>query len=273
MAIGINKTSSLAARINADKHDNKLKKSLNQLSSGLRINSAADDASGLAMSESMRSQIRSFTVAERNTFDGVSIAQTAEGAMGGMGDVLGRMRELAMQSSNGSLNDNQRGFIDAEFSQLQEELTRIQESSEFNGVSVAGSATSDISVQAGLSDSASDQITVSVGGLDMSNVVAASTGVGSAGGALAALGQIDAAIESVSTSRANVGASINRLDVAGNNIQDMRQNLVAAESRIRDADIAGAASDAAGAQIRREVGVAVQAQANMLPQQIYQLLE
>jgi len=255
-----------------EQHRTRLKESLSKLSSGLRINNASDDAAGLAVSESMRSQIRSFSVAERNAFDGMSMAQTADGALGEAGDVLGRMRELAMQSSNGALNDNQRAMIDTEFGELQSQLGQLQEGTEFNGQQLLGQTAETVEIQAGLDDAPADQIALNFGGLDLSEVQAGSTGVGSAGGALQALGRIDQALETVSTSRAGFGAGINRLSSAANGISEQRLNLVEAESRIRDADMAQESSNVAREGVMADMGLAVQAQANMLPQNAFQLL-
>lgn len=272
MPIKLNNLSAMFAQQKTQTHKNKLSESLNKLSSGLRINSAKDDAAGLSVSEAMRSQIRSSSVAERNTFDGLSLAQTADGALGEVGDVLGRMRELAMQSSNGALNDEQRGMIDTEFGQLQSELTRLQEGSEYNGISVIGSDADSVTVQAGPDDSVADQIALPVGGVSLSTVVSGSTGVSSLGGAQAALGRIDEALSNVSSSRSSLGASMNRLDTAANQIQESRQNLVEAESRIRDADVAAEASNMVKEKLLTQMGLAVQGQANQLPQGAFSLL-
>ena len=140
-------------------------KSFQKLSSGYRINTAADDAAGLAISESMKSQIRSYTVAERNANDAVSMTQTAEASLGDMHDILGRMRELAMQASNGDMNQVDRGYIDTEFSSLKAEMGRIQGSAKFNGQALVASAATNITFQIGLNNTASDQITLTFGGL------------------------------------------------------------------------------------------------------------
>jgi flagellin len=188
--------------------------SINRLSSGLRVNTAADDAAGLAVSESMKAQIRSYTVAERNAADGVSMAQTAEGALGQVHDILGRMRELAMQSANGSLDDTNRGNLDKEYQQLGSEITRIQDSTKFNGNKLVNSTASSVTFQVGLNNSSSDQIAVDFGGLDLSALTATDISGATASAALAALGTIDSAITSVSDSRSKFGTAMNRLQVA-----------------------------------------------------------
>lgn len=268
---------SLEAQKNLVKNQSALQKSFNRLSSGFRINTAADDAAGLAISESMKSQIRSYTVAERNAADGVSMAQTAEGALGDVHDVLGRMRELAMQSSNGSLTSTDRGYMNTEFGLLQKEVSRIQASAKFNGQALIGAASSGITFQVGLNNSSNDQIKVDFGGLALTSLLAAGTGGTSiagttSAGALAALSTIDAAISTVSSSRSKFGAAMNRLDVATSNIQTMRLNLSSANSRIRDVDVASETASMSRNQVLTQAGISVLAQANQLPQQAFGLL-
>src|SRR5689334_2252519 len=159
MAINIQTNyAALSAQKNLSGNQKLLAGSFQKLSSGFRVNTAADDAAGLAISESMKSQIRSYTVAQRNAADGQSMAQTAEGALGNVHDVLGRMRELAMQSANGSLDSTDRGYISTEFQSLQAEVTRVQGSAKFNGTQLIGAATTAITFQVGLNNTASDQI-------------------------------------------------------------------------------------------------------------------
>jgi flagellin len=247
--------------------------SFNKLSSGFRVNTAADDAAGLAISESMKSQIRSFTVAERNAADGISMAQTAEGALGEVHNVMGRMRELAMQASNGSLSETDRGFINTEFGLLGSEISRIQGSTKFNGNSLISSdAQTAVTFQVGLNDTANDKITVNFNGLDLSGVTGAGVGGADATNALAALSAIDQGISDVSAARSNFGANMNKLDVATNNIQTMRQNLTAANSRIRDVDVAEESSTMAKNQVLSQASISVLAQANQLPQLAFGLI-
>lgn len=255
-----------------------LQGSFTKLSSGFRVNSAADDAAGLAISESMKSQIRSYTVAERNAADGISMAQTAEGALGEVHDVLGRMRELSMQASNGSLGSTDRDYIQTEFASLQQEITRIQDSTKFNGTALiargtAGAATA-ITFQVGLNNSTSDQISVSFGGLDLGSVAGATTLVTGTDGsaALASLSVIDQAIGTVSGARSNFGASMNKLEVATNNIQTMRINISSANSRIRDVDVAEESSKMAKNQVLTQASISILAQANQLPQLAFSLI-
>jgi len=266
-------TSSMEAQKNLQHNQMNLQKSFNKLSSGYRINTAADDAAGLAISESMKSQIRSYTVAERNASDGISMAQTAEGALGEVHNILGRMREIGVQSSNGSLTSQDRDFLQTEFTSLQAEIGRIQDSAKFNGKQLVNSSTASITFQVGLDNTASDQITIDFGGLSLSSVTVSATVAGStASSALASLSTIDAAITSVSVARSNFGAAMNRLDVATSNIQTMRLNISAANSRIRDVDVADETSKMSRNQVLSQAGISVLAQANQLPQLAFGLI-
>lgn len=247
--------------------------SFNKLASGFRVNTAADDAAGLAISESMKSQIRSYSVAERNASDGISMAQTAEGALGEVHEVLGRMRELAMQASNGSLGEADRGYVNKEFTKLGTEIDRIQQSTKFNNKElIASTATDDITFQVGLNDQTFDKINVSFNNLDLANVIAAGVDGADSTNALASLATIDGAIASVSDKRAEFGASINKLEVATNNIQTMRLNISSANSRIRDVDVASESANMARNQVLSQASVSVLAQANQLPQLAFGLI-
>jgi flagellin len=276
MALFINtNVASESAQKNLGANQARLAVSFNRLSSGLRINSAKDDAAGLAISESLKSQIRSFNVAERNASDGISMAQTAEGSLGEVHDILGRMRELATQASNGTLTSADRGFLQTEFSSLQAEITRIQGSSKFNGRQLVSSTAETITLQVGLDNTGSDQIQVTLGGVSLATI-SSSTGAtlsgSTASSALAALSTIDTAIGDVSTARATFGAAMNRLETAQSSIQTMRLNLSAANSRIRDVDVAQETSSLSRNQVLTQAGVSVLAQANQLPQLAFGLL-
>jgi flagellin len=276
MAVSIaTNIASLTAQVNLSKNQKALQTSINRLSSGLRVNTAADDAAGLAVSESMKAQIRSYTVAERNASDGVSMAQTAEGALGQVHDILGRMRELATQSANGSLSDTDRGYLDKEYQQDAQEITRIQSATTFNGVSLIGSsAASTTSFQVGLNNTDGvDTIDVGFNGLDLSAVTGSNIATQSAAsGLLAQGGTIDSAISAVSDSRAGFGAAMNRLDNASANIATMKLNLSAANSRIVDVDVADETAQLSKNQVLTQAGTSVLAQANQLPQLAFGLI-
>ena len=267
--------SSLDAQKTLTRNSNALAKSFARLSSGFRINTAADDAAGLAVSESMKAQIRSYTMAERNANHAISMTQTAEAALGEMHDILGRMRELSIQSANGAMTSVDRGYLDTEFSALKDEMARIQGSSKFNGKLLVSTAGEAIKFQVGLNNTAADQITLTFGGLAMTALLSATTNVAgaTAGSALNAIGRIDAAIGIISTERAKYGAAMNRLDVTVSTIQTMRVNLSAANSRIRDVDVAEETSQLSRNQVLSQAGVSVLAQANQLPQMAMTLLQ
>jgi flagellin len=273
MAINIQTNiSSLEAQGRLAGSQKALMSSFAKLSSGFRVNSAADDAAGLAISEGMKSQIRSYAVAERNAADGISMAQTAEGALGEVHGILGRMRELAMQASNGSLGQNDRGYLDKEFGLLKDEVTRIQDSTSFNGVKLVGTSAASVTFQVGLNNASSDQIKVDFGALSLSSLTSASLSGTSASNALSSLKTIDDAIKTVSDSRSNFGSAMNRLQVATSNIQTMRMNLSAANSRIVDVDVAEETAKMSRNQVLTQAGVSVLAQANQIPQTALGLL-
>jgi flagellin len=260
--------SSLQAQQNLGAVSKGLAVSFNRLSSGYRINSAADDAAGLAISENFKAQIRSYSVAERNANDGISMAQTGEGSLGQVSGMLSRMRELAVQSSNGSLNSADRGFLNTEFGQLQAEISRIQASTTYDGTSLIKATTSAVSFQVGINNTTTDQIAVTFGGLTLTTLLATTTNVSgtTAGNSQKAIDRIDAALTTVSTTRARFGAVMNRFDVTTANIQTARTNLAAANSRIRDVDVAEETASLSRSQVLAQAAAAVLAQANQAPQ-------
>jgi len=275
MALTVNTNiASINAQRNLSLTQVSLGKSLERLSSGLRINRAGDDAAGLAISENMRAQIRSMNQAMRNANDGVSLVQTAEGSLNEVSNVLTRMRELATQAATGTINSDQRSYIDAEFTQLKNEINRIASSAEFNGSKLLDGTSATYSFQVGAGNSANDTIAVSISAAGTSNigVSTASLAGNSGASASAALGAIDAAISSVSNIRGTLGAVQNRLQSTINNLQVYSENLSAAESRIRDVDVAAETAALTRAQILSQAGTAILAQANQTPQSALQLL-
>jgi flagellin len=276
MAININtNVASEQVQKNLLGNQARLQSSFSRLSSGLRINTAKDDAAGLAISESLKSQIRSFNVAERNAGDGISMAQTAEGSLGEVHDILGRMRELAVQASNGPLTGDDRDFVQTEFSSLQKEITRIQGSAKFNGKVLLGATANTITLQVGLDNVSSDQIQVQLGGVSLSDITGSATLLSgsTSDNALSALSTIDSAIGNVSTARSTFGSAMNRLEVAQSSIQTMRLNLSSANSRIRDVDVASETASLSRNQVLTQAGISVLAQANQLPQLAFGLLQ
>ncbi len=265
---------SLEAQKNLARNQMSLQQSFNRLSSGFRINSAADDAAGLAISESMKSQIRSYVVSERNANDAISMVQTAEGALGEVQDIASRMRELAVQASNGSFTAVDRGYMNTEYTQLKEEVVRIQGAAKFNGKQLLQTTASSIVFQVGLNNTGSDQLTVTFGGFALTSLVASTNTLGgtTTSSALAALSTIDNAMTTISTQRAKYGASMNRLGVVTSSIQTMRLNITAANSRIRDVDVAEETSMLARNQVLSQAGISVLSQANQLPNMAMSLL-
>jgi flagellin len=266
---------SLQAQKNLQRSSEALNASFDRLSSGLRIVTAADDAAGLAISESMSTQIRSFTIAERNAQDAVSMVQTAEGALAEVHSIMGRLRELAMQAANGSYTSTDRGFLDTESQALKAEIGRIQQSAKFNGKELLSTNVSSIQFQIGLDNTVSDQLSLSFGGVGLTAITSSTNLVGgsSISAALAALGIIDATLSTVSTERAKYGATMNRLNITISSIGTMRLNLSAANSRIRDVDVATETASLARNQVLSQAGVSVLAQANQLPQLALNLLQ
>jgi len=244
----------------------KLQKSMERLSSGYRINRAADDAAGLAISEKLRGQISGISQAMRNTQDAVSLVQTAEGALNEVHSMLQRVRELAVQFKNGTLSPDDRTAIQSEVNELQSEISRIGQQVEFNGVDLLSTAGA-ITFQVGAMDN--ETITVST--------VSLGAAVGSTAFALTATGasdinEIDTAINNVSAQRAQFGAVQNRLDHTLANLATYHENLVASESRIRDADMASEMVNFTKLQILQQAGTSMLAQANQVPQSVLTLL-
>jgi flagellin len=239
-------------------------KSMARLSSGYRINSAADDAAGLGISESMRAQVRGLAQAQKNIQDGVSMMQTAEGNLDEVHSMLQRVRELAVQYKNGSLDSNAKASIQSEVNQLASEINRIGTSADFNGTKLLN-GTATVSFQVGANDS--DQITT--------NLFNLSTAVTTASLSLddtAALQNIDASITKVSTARAGFGAVQNRLEHTLSVQASYQENLMSAESRIRDVDMAQEMVALTKNQILSQAGTAMLSQANQAPQSVLRLL-
>ncbi len=251
-----------------------LGQSFQRLSSGMRINSAADDAAGLGISESLKAQVRSLGVAERNSNNAISMAQTAEGALGQVANILGRMRELSVQGANGDLTTTDRGYLNTEFVALRDEITRISDSTKFNGKDLLSGASTAITFQVGINNTAADQINVTFGGVDLTALGIASSTVdgATAANSQASISALDGAIQAVSSRRADFGASVNRLTNTVSNLQSMRTNMSAANSRIRDVDVAEESAALARTQVLSQAAVSVLAQANQAPQLALSLL-
>ncbi len=259
---------SIAAQRNLGTVTNRLQGNFARLSSGLRIATAADDAAGLAISEKLRSQIRSYAVNARNAQDGISLVQTAEGSLDEVGNQLTRLRELAIQASNGTLGTTDRATIDVEFQAIVSEISRISDETEFNGVKLLDSVTS-LNIQVGLDSGDAVAITT----VDVSAVSGTLGDVQDATDAVAQLALLDTAIEDISTARGALGAAQNRLQSSFASIQNVRENLSAAESRIRDVDIASETADLTRNSILQQAATSVLSQANAQPQIALSLLQ
>ena len=263
---------SLQAQKNLARSQNNLNTSFNRLSSGNRINNAKDDAAGLAISESMKSQVRSFSIAERNASDGISMAQTADGALGELTNIVGRMRELAMQAANGALLSSDRDFIQTEFSNLQSETKRIMTSTKFNGRQLITSSSRTEDFQVGILNTNDDRITMTFGGIKLQSLTGQARVNSGPGNARGALDTIDTALARLSTARARFGAAINRLETTTSNIQTVRLNIASANSRIRDVDVADESAQLSRNQVLTQAGTSVLGQANSSPQAALRLI-
>lgn len=271
MAITVNtNVPSLNAQRNLNTSSTQLGKSLERLSSGLRINRAGDDAAGLAISENMRASIRSMNQAMRNANDGVSMLQVAEGALNETANILIRMRELAEQSASGTVGSDQRTAINNEFTQLTQEIDRIASVTEFNGTKLLNSSQS-VDLQIGAKNTSADKLTIDLKAAFTSSIGATGS-VSDQAGAKAALTALDTAINSVSSQRGDLGSYMNRLQSTINNLQVAVENTSAAESRIRDVDVASETANMTRAQVLVQAGTSILAQANQTPQSALSLL-
>lgn len=252
-----------------------LNKSFERLSSGLRVNRAADDAAGLAIAEGFRSVVRGSGVAQRNSQDGINLVQTAEGALQSTTDILQRIRELALQAANGTQSDVNRAALDAEVQQLLLQVDDIATDTEFNGVRVLSQATS-VTLQSGFQQGQTLEVSTGVASA-VALITGSGTGVSdlnisSVAGAVGAISQIDQALQSVTSLRATLGAQQNRLEFTISTLAIQEENSAASESAIRDADIAKETSKFTRNQILVSAGTAVLAQTNIVPQSALQLL-
>lgn len=275
MALGINtNVASLSAQNQLSKSQNLSDQALERLSSGLRINSAKDDAAGLAISTRFDTQIRGLTVAQRNANDGISMVQTAEGGLDETVSNLQRIRELAVQAANGSNSEADRALIQKEVSQRLEEITRIAEETKFNDQEVLGGSLTAVDFQVGANTGETISIdftsTMTTAGLSIASIDVSGTG---ATGANSAMSAIDAALSKVNTFRADLGAVQNRFESTINNLGTNIENLSASQSRILDADFAAETAKLAKANVLQQAGISVLAQANARPNQVLSLLQ
>jgi len=280
MSLTINTNlASIDAQRNLGRSQSSLATSMQRLSSGLRINSAKDDAAGLAIAQRMEAQVKGMNVAIRNANDGISLAQTADGALAQVGDSLQRMRELAVQARNSTNSSSDKDSLNKEFGQLQAEIQRVLGGTTFNGKAMLGADATQMDFQIGANTSANDTVSITTVNMTTDTKITAVTGTSAAIGAAATSGaigtvidNIDKAIDEVNDTRATMGASESRFDSIIANLQSGVENQSAAESRIMDADFAAETANMSRAQVLQQAGTAMVAQANQLPQQVLTLL-
>lgn len=281
MVINFNQAAAFSSRMEGINTGNVLKTS-KELSSGMRINSAADDASGLAVSEKMRSQIRGLNQASRNVMNGVSMLQTAEGYMQSTTDILQRIRELAVQSSNGIYSDEDRSMLQTEVEQLVSEVDRISQTAEFNGMTLLSGRFAEDGIKLQVGANTDQNFTVKLG--NMSATALGLKGAGQDGteqsislsdpeSANMALATVDEALRTVNKNRADIGASMNRMEMAQKGINIASENIAASESRIRDADMAKTITEHVKNQILQQSSVSLLSQANSNSQNVLALLK
>ncbi len=267
--------------LNAQRHlsstQTSLATSMQRLSSGLRVNSAKDDAAGLAIAERMNAQVRGMNVAIRNANDGISLAQTAEGALGKVGDSLQRMRELAVQARNSTNSDEDKDSLDKEFQELASEITRVLGGTTFNGKAILGADAGSLTFQVGANTTANDEITMTTDDLTGDTTITAVTGAtidntADADALAEVIDDIDTALDTINSQRAVFGAAQNRFEAVIANLQVAVENQSAARGRIMDADFAQETANLSRAQILQQAGTAMVAQANQMPQGVLSLL-
>ncbi len=265
---------SLNAQRNLNATNNDLSLAIQRLSSGMRVNSAKDDAAGLAIAERMNAQVRGMNVAMRNANDGISMAQVAEGALGKISDMLQRMRELAVQAANATNSDGDRANLDAEYQQLGQEVQRMLNGTRFNGADILAGGAGTQTFQVGAGTTADDTFTITSGNLAGQAEVAAVTGgdLTAAANSTTAMDNIDALLDVINNERAVWGAAQNRFEAIISNLQVSSENQAAARSRIMDADFAAETAAMTRAQVLQQAGNAMLAQANQLPNTVLQLL-
>ena len=270
----VTNVASLQAQRNLGKTTNNLNKSIERLSSGLRINRAADDAARSAISSQMSMLERGLKQADRNANDNISLIQTAEGALNEVGGIISRMRELAVQASNeGTMDTTERGYLAQEFTLLQSELDRIVNVTEYNGQKlVDGTISGGIDFQVGMNNTANDRITMSIATTTTTGLSIDTDSLATASQAQAAITALDTALATVNTERASLGATQNRLQMTISNLGNMYENMAASNSRLKDVDVAEESANMAAQQILSQAGTSMLAQANQLPQSALSLI-
>jgi len=263
---------SITAQKNISRNATDLHKSISRLSSGLRLNSSADDAAGMAVSTGLRAQLKGYSQAIRNANDGTAILQTAEGAYNTIADNLMRMRELAVQAASDGLTNKERAYIQTEFSDIQSDIDRVSNVTEYNGIKLldgSSGASGLMTFQVGTRNTANDQIKITFKDMDTASgaldVATGTTKVSSLATAQSAITQIDNAIDFLSTERTQIGSKLNKLSNAVTNLGNTFENLSQANSQIRDVDMAQESAAFASSQVLQQAGVSMLAQANQMP--------
>jgi flagellin len=275
----------LNAQRNLSGSQSALASSMQRLSSGLRVNSAKDDAAGMAIAERMTAQVRGMGAAARNANDGISLGQTAEGALGKVSESMQRMRELAVQAANATNSDSDKDSLDKEFGELAKEVQRVLAGTSFNGLAILGADAGAKTFQVGANTSSDDTINITTTNMTANADITAVAGTDNNGSARATIDKdatssdiqgvitdIDTAIDTINSERATLGASQSRFEAVISNLQISIENQSAARSRIIDTDFAAETANLSRAQILQQAGNAMIAQANQLPQQVLQLL-
>jgi flagellin len=264
---------SISAQRNLTKASSALYSNFEHLSTGKRIARSADDAAGLAISTRLNAQIKSLAVAERNSNDGISLVQTAEGALSEVADVLTRARELAVQSANGTLSGTDKDALQSEFASLVDQVDQISDSTTFNGISLLDGSNSTITVQIGTgTTTGTDTLDITLTAAGATDLSVDSLDIGSTGDASAAIDALDAALDTVSTARAELGASQNTLTQTISSITNRAENLSAANSRILDVDVASETAELTKNNILQQAALSILGQANSQPQTALSLL-
>ena len=266
--------SSLGAQRNLAKTSNQVAKNVARLSSGMRINKSADDAAGLAISSKMSAHIRGLSQSKRNANDAISLIQTAEGGLNEINSLLTRMRELSVQAATGgTLVTSDRSALNQEFQALESEINRIVEVTQYNGSALLnGAMSTGVSFQVGILNSGNDRITLSIATATATALSTGSSSLGTTTAAQKAITAVDTAISNVATRRNTLGSAQNRLQVTISNLGSIHENLSAANSRIRDVDVAAETADMSRNQILMQAGVSVLSQANQMPGMVLSLL-
>ena len=275
MAIMTN-SSALNATRNLTTTGRKMGTSIERLSSGLKINSASDDAAGMAVSVGLTAQTKGFQQAMENSNEAIALLQTAEGSYNSISDILIRMRELAVQSSSDTLTNKERAYLDTEFEDLTAEITRISDVAEYNGIQLldgtAGDGSGNMVFQVGTRNTANDQITINLGNQDAATLGVDALDLTNLANSQAAITTIDTALDTLATDRATLGSNINELTAAVDNLAVTIENLSAANSQIKDADIASESAEFTKHQVLMQSGVAMLSQANGVSQMALRLL-